>query len=1158
MTFKVRLLLGAAAPLVFTLPAFAQVTISTATTTPIQTNTANSGAPSNVTVTNTGSIAVNTAGASVATVNSNNTLTNNGAITTNNANDSTGVRITPGVTGGYTGTGSITLLEDFTRPDTDDDDDLDGPLAQGTNRIGILVEPGGTLNGNIEIANSNNVATPVGGSISIEGNNSYGVSIRSDLNGSYIQHGVVSVTGANSVGVDIREDVTGNIDIGGETTVTNATTPVKGSVGGGISVVGENSVGLRVLGDVAGEFNIDGTISSTGFARGTTSNYYDPDLIEDPDDIPVFDADDLLNNGSAVELRGSLARGFLLNGAATGPTDPTDNVKDVIQDYNENRIAGAITTSGSAAAMIVQSEDGAAGSAINLGLVRETIYDTLDDDNDDNVTEVIATFNYDYGLINRGTISSSGVNIGFSSTGLRIAGSADGTHATTVQGGIFNGGSITARAFEANATALSIGSGASTPQIVNNGTIRADVNTEVGHDSYAVRVDAGANVGSVTNNGLLFSTVRGFDGDAVAFQDLSGTVSTFTNSSRITAGHIDDDVEDDITSGLGLNLAVDLSANTTGVQFTQQDTVDNARIIGDVRLGSGNDRFDLLSGSVFGNIDFNGGSDILNINSGQMSGNATFDGAGATVALTAGEMFGNLALGAASGSITLANNAIYNGEITRTGGGPLTVSVNNSSFTNLADGTLNLSSMTLTNNARVGLIIDNARVAGNTPIFDVAGTLDIASTTRFTPVFADFTNQSFTLRVMEAGTMNIGGNLSDMLADNGPFLYNMDLVQTTPNAIDLVLDVKTATELGLNTRQADAYGAVLALLEEDDTIAAALTSISTAPEFQRSWADLLPGSDAAVMRVLASNASAAFGATANRLDMISMKPDAPGGAWTEEFGVFHRADATADAAEVSGGGFGVSAGIDVISTGTALVGAYVSLESAELEEENRSRAPLNVAQTSVGAYAGWLNGNLALNGVASVGFLDFTSEREIALGTLADTLRGSWSGQSYTAAARATYTVPLGWLDVKPFVGADFIAFQQDGYTETATADATEGLTLIAGDSDGSLTTASAGFQLIGNLGGDDAFQMRPELSLGYRSILNWENTPASLRFAGGPATGGDFSLTPGAEPEDAITAGLGLSIDSQFVNVKLGYDAEIADSSMTHYGSITLRMAFW
>jgi len=1158
MTFKVRLLLGAAAPLVFTLPAFAQVSISTATTTPVQTNTANNGAPSDITITSTGSIAVNTAGSTIATVNSNNTLTNNGSITSNNANDSTGVRIIPGVTGGYTGTGSITLLEDYTRTDTDNDTDLDGPLAQGSNRIGILVEAGGTLNGNIEIANSNNVATPAGGSISVEGNNSYGVSIRSDLNGSYIQHGVVSVTGSNSVGVDIREDVSGNIDIGSERTVTNAATPVQGSVGGGINVVGENAVGLRVLGDVGGEFNIDGTISSTGFARGASSNYYDPDQIDDPANIPAFDADDLLNNGAAVELRGSMARGLLINGSAVGPTDPTDDIKDVIQDFNENRNTAAITTYGSAPAVIIQSENGAAGSNITLGLVRETIYDTLDDDNDDNVSEVIATFNYDYGLINRGSIVSNGVNIGFSSTGLRVAGSEDGTHTTTIAGGIFNGDGISARGWEANATAVSIGAGASTPQIVNNGTIRADVNTETTHDSYGIRIDAGATVNSVTNNGLMFSSVRGFDGDAFAFQDLSGSVTSFTNTSRITAGHVDDDLEDDITSGPGLNVAVDLSANTTGVQFTQQDTVDNARIIGDVLLGSGNDRFDLLSGTMFGNIDFNGGSDTLNINSGIMSGNATFDGAGATVTLNGGEMFGNLALGAASGSLSFANNSIYNGEITRTGGGPLTIAVNNSSFLNLADGTLDVSSMSFTNNARVGLIIDNARVAGNTPIFNVAGTLDIANTTRFTPVFADFTNQSFTLRVMEAGTLNVGGNLSDMLADNGPFLYNMDLVQATPNAIDLVLDVKTATELGLNRRQGDAYSAVLGLMEEDDTLAAALTSISTAAEFQRSWADLLPGSDAAVMRVLASNASAAFGATANRLDMISMKPDAPGGAWTEEFGVFHRADATDDAAEVSGGGFGVSAGIDVISTGTALIGAYLSLESAELEEEGRTRAPLNVAQTSVGAYAGWLNGNLALNGVASVGFLDFTSERDIALGSIADTLRSSWSGQSYTAAARATYAIPLGWLDVKPFIGADFIAFQQDGYTETSTLDTTEGLTLIAGDSDGSLTTASYGVQFIGNLGGDDAFQMRPELSVGYRSILNWENTPATLRFAGGPATGGNFSLTPGAEPEDAITAGLGLTIDSQFVNIKLGYDAEIADSSMTHYGSVTLRMAFW
>jgi len=42
------------------------------------------------------------------------------------------------------------------------------------------------------------------------------------------------------------------------------------------------------------------------------------------------------------------------------------------------------------------------------------------------------------------------------------------------------------------------------------------------------------------------------------------------------------------------------------------------------------------------------------------------------------------------------------------------------------------------------------------------------------------------------------------------------------------------------------------------------------------------------------------------------------------------------------------------------------------------------------------------------------------------------------------------------------------------------------------------------------------------------------------------------------VVAGLGLNIDSQFLNIKLGYDAEISDTATTHYGSVTLRMAFW
>lgn len=1129
MTFKVRLLLGAAAPFVFALPAVAQTQITTATTSPVQTSTANSGAAADVEVTSTGSVIVTNAAANSAavTIDSNNKLTNNGNIGTVNSDNTVGVRIQPGLTTSYTSTtGSITMLEDYTRTDSDGDGDLDGPLAQGAGRIGMLVAPGGTMTGDILIT---------GGGVTVEGNNSAGVSIQSALNGSYKQSGAVSAIGSNNTGVDLQQNISGDVRLGGA-----------------IAATGENSVAARVLGDVAGEFLVDGSVIATGFTSTSSSNY------DNGTTTPAaLDPDDLLVGGSALEIRGNLAHGMLVNGAAVGTTDPTDDVKDVVQDFNENRNTGSISSFGSAPALLIQSLDGAAGKNILLSKVRESVPDTLDDDGDSDKTEIIGVFNYDYGLINRGSIVSNGLNTGFESTAVKIAGSADGTYTTTIEGGIFNGGSITAQSREASATGLYIGAGASTPSLANIGTIGATTYTKNSDRSAAVLIDAGASVQSVSNSGSLFAVTRGWDGDAVAFRDLSGTVSTFTNTSRISAGFIDDDTTDDITSGLGRAIAVDLSHNTTGANFTQTDAVDNTRVFGDILLGSGNDAVNLLSGEVTGDVDFGSGSDTLNINSAKLFGDTTFGGSAANVLLTNGAvMEGNLALGAATGSLNFNGGSSFTGSISRTGAGAMTMNVNNATVNNGGTGTLDLSSMTVSNGSKIGLVIDNARIAGNTPIYNVAGTADIAADTVFTPIFSQFTATPFTLRVLNAGTLNLGGPVGSMLNADAPYIFNMSLVQPTgTQGIDLDFRVKNSSELGLNTRQAGAYNAVLDLMAQQDEVGSAVTSIATAQDFQRGWSDLLPGSDAAVMRVLASNATSAFGATAHRLDLISNKPDAPGGAWTEEFGLHHESDASASSLKIAGDGFGVAAGIDVLSTGTALIGAYAALESAELEEEGRTSDPLNVAQTSIGAYGGWINGNLAVNGAASFGWADFSSDRRIEIGSLSDRLKGDWKGQTYTAALRATYTLPMGWFDAKPYVAADYIGFQQDGYQETATTNSD--LAIVAGDSDASLATASYGVTLVGNLGSDDAYSIKPELSVGYRNVLNWENNTAAMSFVGN-SSGTSFQLDPGVEPEDAIVAGLGLNVDSQFVNIKLGYDAEIGDSSITHYGSITLRMAFW
>jgi len=123
-------------------PATADTTVSTATTTPLVTNAAG-----NIQVTTTGSIKPTT-GAAI-TINSNNKVQNDGGLAIQGVNGSAGIVANPGFTGDITNNGTITIDENYTPTDTDNDGDLDGPFAQGTNRFGIHVLSGGTYSGNI-------------------------------------------------------------------------------------------------------------------------------------------------------------------------------------------------------------------------------------------------------------------------------------------------------------------------------------------------------------------------------------------------------------------------------------------------------------------------------------------------------------------------------------------------------------------------------------------------------------------------------------------------------------------------------------------------------------------------------------------------------------------------------------------------------------------------------------------------------------------------------------------------------------------------------------------------------------------------------------------------------------------------------------------------
>src|SRR5690606_11909655 len=411
-----RMLVAAVAlgPLVVASGAYAQTVVSDTRTTPIATATADEGSNDDVQIASGGGSITLSSGTAV-TLNSDNDVIVGGTIVMEDADDgATAILAEGGNTGSITVSGRITITDDLDESeDLDDDGDPDTPYATGTDRYGIRVTGPGPLIGDIEIQN--------GATIGVEGNQSYAISIEGGLDGDFTTDGSISATGNESYGVRATGAITGDV-----------------LVSGAIGAIGEDAVGVSFEDDIGGALTVDGNLRSTGYRTTTV-----PSVQEALDNL---DADDLLVGGPALRVAGDVAGGVLLEAAQPDPEpDEADEDGDGIVDTAETT---SFTASfGSAPAV----EIGSATRGVTLGEV--------------------GTGEEAYGFINRGEIQAHGLFEGFSATAVQIG--VDAGQATDILGGVRNQGAISTSAVEEEATGIRIGAGASTPVVINNGSLQA-------------------------------------------------------------------------------------------------------------------------------------------------------------------------------------------------------------------------------------------------------------------------------------------------------------------------------------------------------------------------------------------------------------------------------------------------------------------------------------------------------------------------------------------------------------------------------------------------------------------------------------------------------------------------------------------------------------
>lgn len=572
---------AAIAPLLVASGVQAEVVVSTTRTTPIQTSNATGTAADNIRFASGGGTSL--ASGTAVTVDSNNTLTiDSGANVNiqNAADNSIGVLVNGGTATTILINGQVLVADSLTSyPDTDSDGDIDGPWAVGTNRYGVRLAGAGSVTGNV----TNNTS----GVIQVDGNNSYGLAVDTNLVGNLNNFGTINVLGDNSVAVRTTASVTGDVTLDG--TVTSA---------------GGNSSAAAILGDVSGRLTLQGTMTSSGYrynAQGTAAF------------IAKLEPEDLLQTASTVIIGANVGGGVVFD---TPPAD-TDTTKT--DDDNDGRVdttegTASITAYGSAPAVTV----GSTTRSVTLG--------------------VAGTGDNAYGFINRGSIVGNGVYDGIAANGVQFG--VAGGQAVNIAGGILNTGTIAVLASQANATTVHLGAGANTPILRNEGFITAAASTSAASTVNAIRIDAGANLPAFTNNGSVLATAGGGTANITALVDLSGTLTNVLNTGSFQANLVANAAGDALT---GTAVAMDLRANTTGVTLTQTgilsattstladtdndgvDDVDEPVLAGSVLLGSGADTVNIQNGTMVGDIAFGAGADALNITGGAVVRGALSD-----------------------------------------------------------------------------------------------------------------------------------------------------------------------------------------------------------------------------------------------------------------------------------------------------------------------------------------------------------------------------------------------------------------------------------------------------------------------------------------------------------------------------------------------------
>ena len=1151
--------------------------ITTAITTPLATSTVQA-APSDITIENTGSIAVTTATSPALKIDSDNNVINYNIISNKNTTGAIGVEMIAGHDSTTTTVATYNGALFEGTGTTTDSIDLSGT---GTGKTGLLIEPLDTFGtGTIDATatTSADVAASIApginvGTMNVVGDDSFGVHILTGvtLEGPLVIDGALKVKSSttsagaatNMTGVEVDGSVVGNINVGGLLD------------GGSISAIGAGAHGLVVLGPVDGSVINNASITTAGSSTAPTTTTGNA------------------MGGVAVTLASSITKGIYNAGPITSSDASTGAIP-----------TATIATQGTGPALVISPSSALVPGELDVGLYVNS--------------DGTAPADPGYDFYNRGQISAQPPNVNTSSLAVHIVG-ANGTPVvfqggmigtTSYTGGILNSGLIGSSASTdtnatgvTTATALWIDNYVTVPVLNNtsevgsgHGNIVATVSGASSGQAIAILINCGGGttcnpppggtdgfgtLNALYNSGVISATATSTDTKtalltAIAIDDKSGTLSYINNTGTIKAVACATALCVNLDSpGVQSHIAASLQNSTSDIDFENSGSVQ-----GDILFGSGSDTLNVTGAgaSVIGNISFYGtpvgGHDTLNIGDNDTVAGAVLERGGGYVNVTVG-----------------------------TGGGTGSLFVNNTDFagnSNDADGTMQVGTLDVKSGGTLGISLSqgfNQDASGGIhPILvqavGGAGLIHLETGAKLDISFGSFVSTpnggdaQFVLFDAPTITVDDTFDIKNSVNSSIPFLfsgtvcsYNVDGFDTcsgsapSEDQVNISLSPKTADELHLSGYAKQIFPYANTALANDNTLGSAViqagsnldstnpTDTATGDQlYQDLYSQFAPdvsGGARAIAVSLTDQATSVVGAHQRTLRMYAGK-DSAATLWGQEF-VQRFDDGTNMPNGYRDSGFGFALGADGGSPSSGRYGGAFTFFSGDILEKLPAQVKTSTEWYMFSGYTDWRGKGLFFDSQVTVGYGSLTGRRSMFVrdknGNLILARIATNKRASLMAAGGFSTGTVMNWgtLVFMPQFSMDALTLRENGYTETGGGD---GFDLSVDPYYAKSLRAFVGADVREDLkiGG---FYLQPEARAGYRYDLLADPVKINARFAADPTSsipaGSTFTLTGPDPSKGNFVLGAGIATTTMNWSIGINYDLVSGGGLTQHTGTFTL-----